>query len=102
MIAVLPILMLKSLSTKSAKSRKGVIRVGDDGKKKYSDKAELDGRNKVGSNKIDGIKVGDNDIAERKHYQKIPKFEKLSKSKMTIRSLDFFTLATRLTFIKLR
>ena len=50
---------------------------------------------KVDSNEVEVDKVG-------KKVQKLFKSKKLSKSKKTIRSLDFFTLGAKLAFTKLR
>ena len=66
------------------------MRVGADSKTKYNS------RYKLNSNEVDDSKVGDNKVIEEKNYQK------MFKSKKTIRSLDFFISKTRLTFIKLR
>ena len=91
--------MLKTLNTKSAEPKKGVIgvgggsRAGRDGSK--LDKSEIDG------GEVDVGKVGNNEV--RKKNQKTSKsknlfkFKNLSRSKKTV-GLDFFTLGTRLAF----
>ena len=48
--------MLKTLSSKLAKLKKGVVGISD-GKKKYSERVEP-----VGSNEIDNSKVGNNEV----------------------------------------
>ena len=82
--------------------RKDKIGVNSDGKEKHSSKTKLDGKNKVDGNEIDSNKVEDNKVIEEKNHQKTFKSKKLSKSKKTIRSLDFFTLRAKLVFTKLR
>ena len=56
--------MLTISSTKSAKPRKYIVRVGGDDKKEHCNKTELDGRDEVGSIEVDGNGVRNNDIAE--------------------------------------
>lgn len=60
--------MLKTLNTKLTKSRKSVIKVGDDNKKGYGDKIKLDGRDEIDGNEINDNKIRDNNIAEEKNY----------------------------------
>ena len=90
--------MLKTLSTKSTKPKKGRVGVGG-GNRAGRDKSELDG------NKIDGNKVEDNEV--RKKVQKTSKSKnsskskRLSKSKETLGS-DFFTPKAKPTFTELR
>ena len=91
--------MLKTSSTESAKPRKGRVEVVGDGRDEHDGRAELDGRSEVGNGEVDGNEVGDDEVAEEKDHQKTPK---TSKSKKTIRSLDFFTPRARLTFTELR
>lgn len=83
--------MLKILSTKLAKPRKNRIGIGRDSKNKYNGRIEFDGRNQVGGGEVD-----DDKIVKKKNYQKMSKFKNL------IRSLDFFTLGARLVFIELK
>ena len=81
--------MLKTLSTKSAEPRKGIVGVNG-GREEHCDRAEP-----VGKDEIDNSKFRDNKV--RKKDQKMSKsknlfqFIKLSKSKKTVR-LDFFFL----------
>lgn len=86
--------MLKTLGiTKLAIPRKEGVEAGDSGR------SELDSKNEVGDGEVDGNEVKDNEVAKKKNLWKI---WKTSKSKMTIRYLDIFTLKTRLAFIGLR
>ena len=78
------------------RSRKRKVKVSNDGRKEYSGRTELNGRDKIDSGEVDGSKVRNDEDVEMKNYQKI------SKSKKTIRSLDFFTHRGRLAFNKLR
>ena len=94
--------MLKTLNTKSAKSKKGVIGVGGNGRKEYGDKTKLDNRDDLGVNEVDGNEIENNDVVKEKNHQKISKSEKLFISKKTIESSDFFTFGIRLIFTKLR
>ena len=89
--------MLKTLSTKSAKLRKGKARVGGDSRAKR-DGNKLD-RSEIDDIEVDGNKVGEDEV--RKKGRKMSKFKNLSKSKKTVRS-DFLTLGTRLAFTTLR
>lgn len=86
-------MILKISNTKSAKPKNDRVEVDNDGKDKYNDEIELDGRSEVDDNKI-----GDNRVAKEKNHQKTGK---MSKYKKTIRSLDFFTFGAKLVFIKL-
>ena len=65
------------MSTKSVKYKKGRIGVGGDSREKHDDRIELDGRNKVGGDKIDDNEVGNNKMIEKKNHQKIFKSKKL-------------------------
>ena len=60
----------------SAKPRKG--RVGVDGNmtEKHNNRVELDSKDKIGSNKVNGTEVGDNKITKKKNHQKIFKSKK--------------------------
>ena len=71
--------------TRPKKDRTGV---GDDGK------AEFDNRYKLGN------EIEDDEVMKKD--QKTSKFNKLSKSKKTIGSLDFFILEARLAFTELK
>ena len=88
--------MLKTLSTKSAKSRKIRIGVGGDSRARCDGRCKLD-EIKIGDNKVD------NEVDDKigKKDQKIFKFKTLSKSKKMIR-LEFFTSGAKLVFTKLR
>ena len=88
-------LMLKILSTKLAKYKKSRVGVGGDGKNIHNGRVELNGRDKISSNKVDSNGVGDNEVVEEKNYQKMSKFKK------TVRSLDFLISGAKLTFTKL-
>ena len=94
-IAALLISMLKTLSTESAKPRKGVVGVGGDSKA-GRDRGELD-RSGIDNIKVDNGEVEDDEV--RKKGWKTSK--NLSKSKKTIGS-DFLTFRARLAFAKLR
>ena len=84
--------MLQILNTKSAKCRKGGVRIDSNNKDRYDSKAKLDGRNKVGSIKIDSNKIRNNEVAEEKNHQKTFKSKNTSKSKKMIDFLNFFIL----------
>lgn len=77
-------MILKILNSESIKPRKSVVWINCD-KEEYSNRAEL-----VGRDGIDGNEVNNNKV--KKNYQKISKSKRSSKSKKTIRSLDFLIL----------
>ena len=91
--------MLKiSESTESlTQPGEGVVGIGGDGRAGCDgsklDKSKID-NNEVGSDKVDN-EVG-------KKGQKTSKSKKLSKSKKTIGSSDFFTFGAKLVFTKLK
>ena len=61
---------MKTSSTKSAKPKKDVVEASNDGKKKHTDKDELDNKNEFSSGKIYGNEINNDNIAEKKNYQK--------------------------------
>lgn len=65
-------------------------------KDEQGSRIELNSRVEVGDGKVNSNKVENNKVTKEKNYQK------MSKSKKTIKSLDFFTFGTRLMFTKLR
>ena len=83
--------MLKTLDTKSAKPRKGRVRVDGDSR------ARRNG-SQLNQSGIDNIKVNGDEVEDNKVRKKD---QKTSKSKKTVGS-NFFTLRTRLAFTKLR
>ena len=86
--------MLKTLSTKSAEPKKGVVGVDD------SSRARRDGgRSRIDDGKVDGNEIEDNKV--EKKVQKLSKSKNLSKSKKTVGS-DFLTSRAKLVFTKLR
>ena len=89
--------MLKTLSTKSAKPKKRGVGIGSDNRAEQ-DISEIDGSG-IDNIEVDGNEIRDNEV--EKKSQKTSKSKNLFKSKKTI-GLDFFTLRTRLAFIKLR
>ena len=91
---------MKILITQLTKPRGGRVGVGGDDKNKYGYKTNLDDKDKIGGNKVNCGKVRDNKFVEEKNHQKIFKSKKMSKSKKTIKSLDFFTLGAKLAFTK--
>ena len=84
--------MLKTLSTKSAKPRKGELRVGSDSRAGRA-QSKFDGSG------MDNVEVDGGEV-EVDEFEK--KVQKSSKSKKTVRSTDFFTLGAKLAFTKLR
>ena len=84
------------MSTKSSKPTKGIVRFGDNNKKKHGNKTELDSRDKIGGNKVNNNKFEENKVTKEKNYQKTFIFKK------SIRSSDFLFLGARLAFIKLK
>ena len=91
---------MKILDTKSAESRKSIVEISGNSRKKYSDKVGLDSKNEVSGDKVNSDKIKNNDVLKEKNYQKTSKSKKLFKSKKTIRFLDFLTSRARLVFIK--
>ena len=85
--------MLKISSIKSAKSRKGRVRVGD------GSRAGCDG-NEIDSSEVDSGKIEDDKVGKK--VQKTSKSKNLSKSKKTVGSSDFFTPKAKLAFTKLK
>ena len=85
--------MLKTTSTKSAKPKKGGVKVG------VSSIARRN-RSEIDSNEIDGSEVGNDKVGKK--VQKTSKSKNLSNSKKTVRSLDFFIFGAKLVFTKLR
>ena len=85
------------MDIKSAKPRKGIVRVGNSRRARRNG-SELD-RNKIDNGEIDGSEIRDNEVGKR--VQKLFKSKNFSKSKKTV-GLDFFTLGARLAFTKLR
>ena len=84
--------MLKTLSTKSAKPKKGGIGVDGDSRAGRG-QSEIDG-SRMDDVKVDGDKVEVDEVGK--------KVQNLSKSKKTLRSSNFFTPRTKLAFTKLR
>ena len=84
--------MLKTLSTKSAKPRKGRVKVGGDGRAGR-------GQSKIDGSRMDDVEV-DGDEVEVDEVGK--KVQNLSKSKKTVRSSDFLTPGAKLAFTELR
>lgn len=75
-----------SKSTKSTtRPKKRRVKVGSNGRKEHNGKIELNSKNKVCDNKVDGTKIEDNEIVKEKNYQKT------SKCKKMIEFSDFFT-----------
>ena len=54
--------MLKTLSTKRVKPKKGGVGINNNGKNKHGAKNELDSRDKIDSSKCDSSKFGDNKV----------------------------------------
>ena len=84
--------MLKTSSTKSAKPRKSGVGVGGDNRAGCG-QSEIDG------SRMDNVEVDGGEIEVDKVVKKV---QNSSKSKKTIRSLDFFTPGAKLAFTKLR
>ena len=84
--------MLKTSSTKSAEPRKGGVGVGDDSRVGR-------GQSKTNRSRMDDVEV-DGDEVEVDEVGK--KVQNSSKSKKTVRSLDFFTPGAKLAFTELR
>ena len=84
--------MLKTSNTESAEPRKGGVEVGGDGRVGR-------GRSEIDRSRMDDVEV-DGDEVEVDEVGK--KVQNLSKSKKTVRSLDFSTPEAKLAFTKLR
>ena len=84
--------MLKTLSTKSAKSRKGRVGVGSDSR------AER-GQSKIDGSRMDNVEVNGGEVKVDEVGKKV---QNSSKSKKTVRFLDFLTPKAKLVFTKLR
>ena len=84
--------MLKTLSTESAKPRKGGVGVGCDGRAGHN-------RSKIDRSRMDNVKVDGDEVEVDEGRKKV---QNLSKSKKTVRSLDFFTPGAKLAFTELR
>lgn len=93
--------MLKISNIESAKLRKGKVEVDNNSKNDIDGKSEIN-NSKVYGNKINGNEVRNDEVIKEKNYQKTFKLPKISKSKETGRSLNFFTLEAKLVFTKLR
>ena len=90
---------MKILGSTKFLARPGESRVGvgtNNSRAKGDGKCKFD-RNKIGTNKVDGGKVRDNEVGKK--VQKTFKSKKSSTSKKTIIS-DFYTLGARLVFTK--
>lgn len=61
--------MLKSSNTKSAKSRKDRIKVGDDSRNEHDGRARLDSKDDIDDGEVDDNEVEDNEVVEEKNYQ---------------------------------
>ena len=84
---------MKTLNSKSAKSRKSGVGVGG-GSKARRDKSKIDG------SKVDSSEVRDDE--DGKKVQKTSKSKNSSKSKKTVGSSDFLTPGAKLGFTELR
>ena len=84
--------MLKTLSSKLVKLRKGIVGVGG------NSKAGRDGKCELSSSEVDGIEVENNEV--KKNGQKTSKSKNLSKFKKT--KSDFLIFRIKMTFTKLR
>ena len=71
-MAVLLISILKTSSTKSANSRKDVVRVGVS-KKEYADRTEQVSKHKLGNNKVGGNEVSSNKVDGNKVDNEVKK-----------------------------
>ena len=90
--------MLKTLSIKLTKLRKGGVGVSSDSRARRS-------QSKIDGSGMDDVEVDSNEVEVDefgKKVQKLSKSKNLSKPKKTVRSLDFFTFGTKLVFTKLR
>ena len=90
--------MLKISSTESTKLRKGGVGVGGNNKAGRGG-SEID-KSRIDNIEIDGGEVKVDEVGKKVH--KTSKSKNLSKSKKTVRSLDFFTFGAKLAFTKLR
>ena len=89
--------MLKTLESTESMIQPGKSKIGVGGDRR----AGHDGKCKFDKSKVDDDEGRDNkDDKLGKKGQKISKFKNLSKSKKTIRSIDFFTPRTRVVFTK--
>ena len=92
--------MLKTLESTESKTQPGEGGVGVDGDSKArhgKNKIDRSGKDNV---EVDGDKVEVDEV--EKKVQKSSKSKNLSKTKKTVRSLDFLTLGAKLAFSKLR
>ena len=84
--------MLKTSSTKSAEPRKGGVGVGGDSRAGR-------GQSETDRSRMDNVEVDGGEVEVDKVGKKV---QNLSKSKKTVRSLDFLTPKAKLAFTKLR
>ena len=91
--------MLKTSGSTESKTRTGKGRVGVGGSKPGREGSKLN-RSKLHGNEVDGGEVEDDEVREK--VWKRSKSKNLSKSKKTVRSLDFLTPGAKLAFTKLR
>ena len=89
--------MLKTLSTESAKSRKGGVGVGDDSRARRG--GSKNNGSRIDNVEVDGSKVEVDEF--EKKGRKTSKSKNSFKSKKTVGSV-FFTPGARLAFTKLR
>ena len=84
--------MLKTSSIESAEPRKSGVKVGGNGRAGR-------GRSEIDGSRMDNVEVDGGEVEVDEVGKKV---QNLSKSKKTVRSLDFLTLGTKLAFTKLR
>ena len=63
--------MLKTLNTILAKPKKSRVEIGSNGKIEFDDRVELDDRDKLDNDEVNTNKIGVNEVAKEKNYQKI-------------------------------
>ena len=88
--------MLKTLRTKLAEPRKGIVGVSGDSRIGHNGNKIVNG-SRMDDVEVDGGEIGDDEVGKK--GQKTSK--NFFKSKKTVRS-DFLTLGARLAFTKLR
>ena len=91
-------MILKTSNIKSAKLRKGGVRVGGDSRARRCG-SEID-RSGIDDVEINGGEIEVDEIGKK--IQKLSKSKNLSKSKKTVRSSDFLTFGAKLAFTKLK
>ena len=91
--------MLKISGSTESKIRPGEGGVGVGGSRAGCKRSKLDG-SKLHDNEVDNGEIEDNEVGEK--VRKKSKSKNSSKSKKTVRSLDFLTPGAKLAFTKLR